>query len=126
MITVCEVCGIQFNNETAKTCPPCKVEQELNTIWLDFHQKELESLQKAKSPAEFIKQLPPNTFEKCRRADVVRLRAWAIIQLRDRYKYSWPSIGNVFDYSDHTTAIHLYQRFRKPDEKERLAYLIHV
>jgi chromosomal replication initiation ATPase DnaA len=61
---------------------------------------------------EALNQFPLEVFEHRTRSTAreVARRKQIIKTLRDIYKWSFPRIAELFQYSDHTTVMHLYNQ----------------
>lgn len=59
---------------------------------------------------DFIESLP---LRETRFRHEVLARKKAILILRDYYGLSFPAIGKILGYADHTSALHHYQRLKE-------------
>ena len=108
MLIKCKKCGTQRRQEIADKCPVCHVPKE-NYVQIKL-QKQRKQVWRRQDLSEFIKTIPPYLKQHRRHKWIVEERMPYIIVLREKYKQSFPQIGKIFNYVDHTTVLYHYNK----------------
>ena len=112
----CEKCGIVRNTEEAKDCVVCRTGEPRSLQYQDsvsraqYADPLLPGItdQQAREYLETVKNIPWG-----RDPGLIIARTLRIIEMRDIYHMSFPRIGRLLGYKDHSSVWHHYHKYHK-------------